>query len=470
MDAKLWAEIYNRFNPPKKIDMLQMCIIEFKDRPNSPLFHLEHYIQGNYVKYNSNSGYVDVDSHLRNTPHAFSHFTFECSNHEQIVVDIQGVGDLYTDPQIHTASGTEYGDGNLGVKGFALFFHSHICNDICKSLGLSQFDLSENEIKANKVHINVDFQKSSMVTRTKDDVEPLFFTAGSVTRKYNHSECESLLDASDNADSHHSPTSLENLRLSSMSNDLNVNVFNFYHSDSAVGLDSPCMSANTSVVDSPFFSDEAFKYVNSRRFDRPRPSAVTSELGAEYMHRLHDFQVFESILAKVHLELCRYHETGRFLLDEGEEPDHESAFYHMQHAAKLGELDSLYNLAKIYMGMPRDLLPEYEVETTGSNYGIGFDYMVEAADKGELAAMHFVAKAFDTGLGLSVQRAIDWTKAVEFYRKILSEKKHDKYEEEGGTLYCEPSNDFDSDYVIISRLGEMYLGKSLFLELYIDDS
>ena len=36
-----------------------------------------------------------------------------------IVVDIQGVGDLYTDPQIHTATGEEYGDGNLGTKGMA---------------------------------------------------------------------------------------------------------------------------------------------------------------------------------------------------------------------------------------------------------------------------------------------------------------------------------------------------------------
>jgi len=31
-----------------------------------------------------------------------------------IVVDVQGVGDLYTDPQIHTAKADEYGDANLG--------------------------------------------------------------------------------------------------------------------------------------------------------------------------------------------------------------------------------------------------------------------------------------------------------------------------------------------------------------------
>jgi hypothetical protein len=141
--------------------MFQVSILEFKDRPESPLYHLEHFIDGKYMKYNSNSGFVDCDEHLRLTPQAFSHFTFECSNHEQIVVDIQGVGDLYTDPQIHTSSGTEYGDGNLGIKGFALFFSSHICNQVCKSLGLTQFDLSATELKFHEKLI-VSLQKSSL--------------------------------------------------------------------------------------------------------------------------------------------------------------------------------------------------------------------------------------------------------------------------------------------------------------------
>lgn len=76
---------------------------------------------------------------------AFSHFTFEHSGHKMIVVDIQGVGDLWTDPQIHTYDGKAYGDGNLGVRGFALFFHTHRCNPLCTALGLAQFDLYANE-------------------------------------------------------------------------------------------------------------------------------------------------------------------------------------------------------------------------------------------------------------------------------------------------------------------------------------
>ena len=58
-----------------------------------------------------------------------------------------GVGDLYTDPQIHTVSQEEYGEANLGTKGMALFFSSHICSPLCEYLGLSTFDLSQTELE-----------------------------------------------------------------------------------------------------------------------------------------------------------------------------------------------------------------------------------------------------------------------------------------------------------------------------------
>jgi elongation factor 2 kinase len=79
MDAKLWAEEYNRHNPPKQIDIAQMCILEFIDRPGAPLYHMEHFIEGDYIKYNSNSGFVSElarqTPHVRYFPHSDT-FTF----------------------------------------------------------------------------------------------------------------------------------------------------------------------------------------------------------------------------------------------------------------------------------------------------------------------------------------------------------------------------------------------------------
>lgn len=46
---------------------MQMCVVELTERPGKPLFHLEHYIEGKYIKYNSNSGFVRDDT-VRLTP------------------------------------------------------------------------------------------------------------------------------------------------------------------------------------------------------------------------------------------------------------------------------------------------------------------------------------------------------------------------------------------------------------------
>jgi hypothetical protein len=64
-----------------------------------------------------------------------------------MVVDMQGINELFTDPQIHTAEGGKFGDGNLGPRGMALFLNrfSHATNPVVQYLGLPPFHMAENE-------------------------------------------------------------------------------------------------------------------------------------------------------------------------------------------------------------------------------------------------------------------------------------------------------------------------------------
>jgi Alpha-kinase family len=50
---------------------------------------MEEFIQGDYVKYNNNADFVEET--MRNTPQAFSHFTYEVTRGALMIVDIQGM-------------------------------------------------------------------------------------------------------------------------------------------------------------------------------------------------------------------------------------------------------------------------------------------------------------------------------------------------------------------------------------------
>lgn len=102
---------------------------------------LEPFLQGKYVKYNSNCGYVSNDhcaDECNQAAQAFSHFTFERSKGLFLVSDLQGTGYVLTDPAIQTRDPIRFKltGTNFGEEGFKFFFSTHECNHICGKLKL----------------------------------------------------------------------------------------------------------------------------------------------------------------------------------------------------------------------------------------------------------------------------------------------------------------------------------------------
>ncbi|XP_007652525.1 eukaryotic elongation factor 2 kinase isoform X2 [Cricetulus griseus] len=486
MEAKLWGEEYNRHKPPKQVDIMQMCIIELKDREGQPLFHLEHYIEGKYIKYNSNSGFVR-DDNIRLTPQAFSHFTFERSGHQLIVVDIQGVGDLYTDPQIHTETGTDFGDGNLGVRGMALFFYSHACNRICKSMGLVPFDLSPQEqalvnqstklLQSAKTILRGTEEKcgNPCIKTLSGSRPPLLFRLSENSGDENMSDVtfDSLPSSPSSATPH--SQKLDQLHWPVFGDLDNMGPRDHDHMDNHRDYensgDSGYPSEKRSDLDDPEPREhdhsngnrkpesdedslgsygrvcvEKWNLRNPSRLHLPRPSAVALEV-----QRLNDLdlerKIGKSVLGKVHLAMVRYHEGGRFC-QKDEEWDRDSAIFHLEHAADLGELEAIVGLGLMYSQLPHHILADVSLKETEENKIKGFDYLLKAAEAGDRQSMILVARAFDTGLNLSPDRCQDWSEALHWYDTALK------------TTDCDEGGEYDGvqdqpRYVLLARQAEM---------------
>ncbi|KAJ1481695.1 kinase-like domain-containing protein, partial [Baffinella frigidus] len=132
-ESEKWARAFNSKRVPKRVEFIAAWVVELIDRTERPLCGVERFVPGTYVKYANNWDWRDDRRYARQ---AFSHFTWEESKHTLLICDIQGVADMYTDPQIHSIDGTGYGQGNLGMRGVSKFLDAHTCNSICRFLKL----------------------------------------------------------------------------------------------------------------------------------------------------------------------------------------------------------------------------------------------------------------------------------------------------------------------------------------------
>ena len=101
---------------------------------------VEDFLEGDFQKYISNSGWVKPRcfSEYPSMP-AFAHWSWVHTGGSLMVCDLQGVRYdskyVLTDPAILSLE-RNYGSTDLSLVGMGLFFLSHQCTDVCRSLGI----------------------------------------------------------------------------------------------------------------------------------------------------------------------------------------------------------------------------------------------------------------------------------------------------------------------------------------------
>ncbi|XP_062328015.1 transient receptor potential cation channel subfamily M member 7 isoform X3 [Osmerus eperlanus] len=124
-------------------------------------FAIEECITGEFRKFNNNNGDEIVPTNLlEETMLAFSHWTYEYTRGELLVLDLQGVGEILTDPSVIKSGekGRSYdmifGPANLGDDAIRNFRAKHHCNSCCRKLKLP--DLKRNDYTPDKLTLQQD--------------------------------------------------------------------------------------------------------------------------------------------------------------------------------------------------------------------------------------------------------------------------------------------------------------------------
>ena len=370
-EAQYWAEKFNAKDPPKKLVFIRAYAMEFPDRPGAPWLAVERFIAGTdsygcgFTKHNTNAGFVDEDLH-RVTPQVFSAFSFYASHGDRIVADIQGVGDLYTDPQV-LSSDYRFGDGDLGPRGMALFFKSFRHNTLADSLGIPVFALSKNELK-HQAKYEDDLYSMSADSSYKEAAKILDkFAAMDLNRNRRQSMLmvppqEILPEELQTTEKRSNESVRDNVR-QSIRNSLRFSKPVFSRTTSDIDEVTNCLN----LAKQDFLFDNKVFHRKESGEMMTRPTAQTAQwIRSSFAIRTVSNPIkvepeTRGNLGKVHYQLAVLHGLGRFPDvvpsfpdDEKEDiPPHDafSVLFHLAHASSLGCVAACLALGRLHAGL-----------------------------------------------------------------------------------------------------------------------
>ena len=145
LHQQITADLVGKFGPVFKYNKIYfgMC--------KGECVTLEEFIPGTFDKHINNTGEVcgDEESEICKKAQCLVHYTYERSENQLMVIDIQGCGYTLCDPEVASKEAETDGEylfctGNLSMNAITTFTRLHTCNQFCKLLKLASLEQSDS--------------------------------------------------------------------------------------------------------------------------------------------------------------------------------------------------------------------------------------------------------------------------------------------------------------------------------------